>query len=132
MLNLLLDLDPDFHIIGKRYINVLQVCCHLVAMSSTCYNPFIYASLHSKVRMHLKGYLCSCHGTQARDTGDADVHGGTLISHCASRHTATYLGMVSKAPGPKHGTDLTVVVPLANEAQVMSVLHTDVTRSSEG
>lgn len=60
ILNLLLDLDPDFHIIGKRYINVLQVSCHLVAMSSACYNPFIYASLHSKVRMHLRGYLCPC------------------------------------------------------------------------
>ncbi|XP_078478605.1 prolactin-releasing peptide receptor-like [Lampetra planeri] len=60
VLNLLLDLDPDFHIIGKRYINVLQVSCHLMAMSSACYNPFIYASLHSKVRMHLKGYLRSC------------------------------------------------------------------------
>ncbi|KAM9318678.1 prolactin-releasing peptide receptor [Pholidichthys leucotaenia] len=66
VLNLLMDLDPDFHIIGKRYINVLQVCCHLVAMSSACYNPFIYASLHSKVRMHLKGYLCPCHNTQRR------------------------------------------------------------------
>ncbi|XP_054599355.1 prolactin-releasing peptide receptor isoform X2 [Nothobranchius furzeri] len=64
VLNLLLDLDPDFLIIGKRYINVLQVCCHLVAMSSACYNPFIYASLHSKVRMHLKGYLCPCHSRQ--------------------------------------------------------------------
>lgn len=64
MLNLLLDLDPDFHIIGKRYINVLQVCCHLVAMSSACYNPFIYASLHSKMRMHLKGYLCPCRNRQ--------------------------------------------------------------------
>ncbi|XP_014869161.1 PREDICTED: prolactin-releasing peptide receptor-like isoform X1 [Poecilia mexicana] len=60
VLNLLLDLDPEFLIIGKRYINVLQVCCHLVAMSSACYNPFIYASLHSKVRVHLKGYLCPC------------------------------------------------------------------------
>ncbi|XP_054650969.1 7 transmembrane receptor domain-containing protein [Dunckerocampus dactyliophorus] len=60
VLNLLLDLDPDCDIIGKRYINVLQVCCHLVAMSSACYNPFIYASLHSKVRMHLRGYLCPC------------------------------------------------------------------------
>lgn len=58
VLNLLLDLDPDFHMIGKRYINVVQVCCHLVAMSSACYNPFIYASLHSKVRIHLKGYFC--------------------------------------------------------------------------
>ncbi|XP_061636895.1 7 transmembrane receptor domain-containing protein [Phyllopteryx taeniolatus] len=58
VLNLLLDLDPDCDIIGKRYINILQVCCHLVAMSSACYNPFIYASLHSKVRKHLMGYLC--------------------------------------------------------------------------
>ncbi|XP_018557597.2 7 transmembrane receptor domain-containing protein [Lates calcarifer] len=64
VLNLLVDLDPDFHIIGKRYINVIQVCCHLVAMSSACYNPFIYASLHSKVRMHLKGYLCPCRSRQ--------------------------------------------------------------------
>ncbi|XP_075997614.1 prolactin-releasing peptide receptor [Genypterus blacodes] len=62
VLNLLLDLDPDFHIIGKRYVNILQICCHLVAMSSACYNPFIYASLHSKVRKHLKGYLCPCRG----------------------------------------------------------------------
>ncbi|XP_041851089.1 7 transmembrane receptor domain-containing protein [Melanotaenia boesemani] len=66
VLNLLLDLDSDFIIIGKRYINVLQVCCHLVAMSSACYNPFIYASLHSKVRMHLKGYLCPCRNRQKR------------------------------------------------------------------
>ncbi|CAB1453847.1 unnamed protein product [Pleuronectes platessa] len=65
VLNLLLDLDPNFHFIGKRYINVLQVCCHLVAMSSACYNPFIYASLHSKVRMHLKGYLCPCRKRQS-------------------------------------------------------------------
>ncbi|MEQ2225339.1 hypothetical protein ILYODFUR_016405 [Ilyodon furcidens] len=64
VLNLLLDLDPEFLIIGKRYINVLQVCCHLVAMSSACYNPFIYASLHSKVRMHLKGYLFNCQSRQ--------------------------------------------------------------------
>ncbi|XP_030007087.1 prolactin-releasing peptide receptor [Sphaeramia orbicularis] len=69
VLNLLLDLDPEFHIIDKRYINVLQVCCHLIAMSSACYNPFIYASLHSKVRMHLKRYLCSCHGRQEQTTG---------------------------------------------------------------
>ncbi|XP_059186637.1 7 transmembrane receptor domain-containing protein [Centropristis striata] len=65
VLNLLLDLDPDFHMIGKRYINVLQVCCHLVAMSSACYNPFIYASLHSKVRMHLRGYFFPCRNNQS-------------------------------------------------------------------
>ncbi|XP_068601238.1 7 transmembrane receptor domain-containing protein [Brachionichthys hirsutus] len=64
VLNLLLDLDPDFLIIDKRYVNILQICCHLVAMSSACCNPFIYASLHSKVRMHLRGYLCPCQPSQ--------------------------------------------------------------------
>ena len=122
MLNLLLDLDPDFHIIGKRYINLLQVCCHLVAMSSTCYNPFIYASLHSKVRKHLKGYLCYCRGPAApRDGGEGDVHGGTLTSQCASRHTNIYVGMTSKTPGPKPCPDRAGAPP-AGGAAAMSVL----------
>ncbi|CAL8361890.1 unnamed protein product [Merluccius merluccius] len=136
VLNLLLDLDPDFHIMGKHYINVLQVCCHLVAMSSTCYNPFIYASLHSKVRMHLKGYFCYCRrGSRAGDGGEGDVHGGTLISHCASRNTATYLGVMSKAPpGPhKHCcSDPTAARPTADESQPMSVLNAHAAQSSEG
>uniref|UniRef100_A0A8C5FKG1 G-protein coupled receptors family 1 profile domain-containing protein n=1 Tax=Gadus morhua TaxID=8049 RepID=A0A8C5FKG1_GADMO len=98
VLNLLLDLDPDFHITGKRYINLLQVCCHLVAMSSTCYNPFIYASLHSKVRQHLKGYLCYRRRRAAPREGGADVHGETLTSPCASSHTNVY-GAVRRTPG---------------------------------
>ncbi|XP_065277173.1 prolactin-releasing peptide receptor-like [Emys orbicularis] len=57
VLNLLRDLDPDFTLLGKRYINLAQVSCHLVAMSSACYNPFIYASLHRKCRAHLRGYV---------------------------------------------------------------------------
>uniref|UniRef100_A0A8C4W7Z2 Prolactin releasing hormone receptor n=1 Tax=Gopherus evgoodei TaxID=1825980 RepID=A0A8C4W7Z2_9SAUR len=55
VLNLLRDLDPDFTLLEKRYINLAQVSCHLVAMSSACYNPFIYASLHRKCRAHLRG-----------------------------------------------------------------------------
>ncbi|XP_078419480.1 prolactin releasing hormone 2 receptor [Cetorhinus maximus] len=49
--------DIDLNIIDKNYINVIQVSCHLVAMSSTCYNPFIYASLHSKFRVQLSNFL---------------------------------------------------------------------------
>ncbi|CAB1347607.1 unnamed protein product [Coregonus sp. 'balchen'] len=90
VLNLLLDLDPDYHIVGKRYVNVLQVCCHLVAMSSACYNPFIYASLHSKVWLHLKGYLCPC-----RSQGPP---GGQLLSRCTSRNPATCLSLLSEVP----------------------------------
>nr|XP_056703558.1 prolactin-releasing peptide receptor-like [Euleptes europaea] len=58
VLNLVRDLDPDFSILSKKYINVAQLSCHLVAMSSACYNPFIYASLHRKFRAHLRGYFC--------------------------------------------------------------------------
>ncbi|XP_067099370.1 prolactin releasing hormone 2 receptor [Osmerus mordax] len=54
VVNLIRDLDPDFSILGKSHVNLIQVCCHLLAMSSACYNPFIYASLHSK----FLSYLC--------------------------------------------------------------------------
>lgn len=96
VLNLLLDLDPDYHIVDKRYVNVLQVCCHLVAMSSACYNPFIYASLHSKVWLHLKGYLCPC-----RRQG---TPGGQLLSRCTSRNPATCLSLLSEVPAPAKET----------------------------
>ncbi|XP_036392516.1 7 transmembrane receptor domain-containing protein [Megalops cyprinoides] len=93
-LNLILDLDGDFRIVGKHYINVLQVSCHLVAMSSACYNPFIYASLHSKLRLHLRGYLRPRRRQQPSG----------LLSLHASRHNATCLSLVSELP-PKEGRD---------------------------
>ncbi|XP_063060816.1 7 transmembrane receptor domain-containing protein [Engraulis encrasicolus] len=68
VLNLMLDLDADFRFVDKHYLNVLQVSCHLLAMSSACYNPFIYASLHSKVRMHLRGYLWPCEPPSGKET----------------------------------------------------------------
>ncbi|XP_069771369.1 prolactin releasing hormone 2 receptor [Narcine bancroftii] len=55
MVNLIWDINEN--IIDKTYINVIQVSCHLVAMSSTCYNPFIYASLHDKFLFHLSNLL---------------------------------------------------------------------------
>nr|XP_020446772.1 prolactin-releasing peptide receptor-like [Monopterus albus] len=55
VVNLIHDLDTDFSILGKKYINVIQVSSHLFAMSSACYNPFIYASLHNKL------LSCLCH-----------------------------------------------------------------------
>uniref|UniRef100_A0A8C5GJV2 Prolactin-releasing peptide receptor-like n=1 Tax=Gouania willdenowi TaxID=441366 RepID=A0A8C5GJV2_GOUWI len=48
VVNLIRDLDTDFVIIGKKHVNIVQVSSHLLAMSSACYNPFIYASLHKK------------------------------------------------------------------------------------
>ncbi|XDV43373.1 hypothetical protein PO909_011862 [Leuciscus waleckii] len=54
VVNLIRDLDTDFAILSKNHVNVIQVSCHLLAMSSACYNPFIYASLHKK----FLSYLC--------------------------------------------------------------------------
>ncbi|XP_062408000.1 7 transmembrane receptor domain-containing protein [Sardina pilchardus] len=87
VLNLLVDLDGDFRFVDKHYLNVLQVSCHLVAMSSACYNPFIYASLHSKMRLHLRRYLWPC-----RDGG-----GMTLLSRCTSRNPNNCLSLMSEA-----------------------------------
>ncbi|XP_061429753.1 prolactin-releasing peptide receptor-like [Lethenteron reissneri] len=51
--NLIHDFDAQVVIIDKRYFNVVQLSCHWLAMSSTCYNPFIYASLHDKFKAEL-------------------------------------------------------------------------------
>lgn len=57
VVNLIRDMDEEFAILDKRYVNVIQVSCHVVAMSSACFNPFIYASLHDKFRLHIRNYL---------------------------------------------------------------------------
>ncbi|XP_060113747.1 prolactin-releasing peptide receptor-like [Heteronotia binoei] len=83
VLNLVRDLDPNFAILSKRYINVAQVSCHFVAMTSACYNPFIYASLHRKFRAHLRSYFCR--GKDGRgesvhaDSCNARVRGTTAV-----------------------------------------------------
>ncbi|XP_062433653.1 prolactin-releasing peptide receptor-like [Rhea pennata] len=57
VVNFIRDIDEEFTILDKRYVNVIQISCHLIAMSSACYNPFIYASLHDKFRFHLSKYF---------------------------------------------------------------------------
>lgn len=57
VVNFIRDIDEEFTILDKRYVNVIQVSCHLMAMSSACYNPFIYASLHDKFWFHLSSYF---------------------------------------------------------------------------
>ncbi|KAF7251782.1 Prolactin-releasing peptide receptor [Varanus komodoensis] len=57
VVNLIRDIDEEFAILDKRYINVIQVTCHVIAMSSACFNPFIYASLHDKFRLYIQHYF---------------------------------------------------------------------------
>uniref|UniRef100_A0A8D0G7Q9 G-protein coupled receptors family 1 profile domain-containing protein n=1 Tax=Sphenodon punctatus TaxID=8508 RepID=A0A8D0G7Q9_SPHPU len=57
VINLIRDIDEEFIILDKRYVNLIQVSCHVIAMSSACYNPFIYASLHDKFKFHISNYF---------------------------------------------------------------------------
>ncbi|KAM4625876.1 prolactin releasing hormone 2 receptor [Polymixia lowei] len=69
VVNLLRDLDTDFSILGKDYVNVIQVSSHMLAMSSTCYNPFIYASLHDKFLSYLCHHFLSLWRGKRRQRG---------------------------------------------------------------
>lgn len=49
--------DIDIHLINKRYFLLIQLLCHLCAMSSSCCNPFLYAWLHDRFRAELRKML---------------------------------------------------------------------------
>ncbi|XP_053160949.1 prolactin-releasing peptide receptor [Hemicordylus capensis] len=46
--------DININAIDPYYFSLAQLFCHWFAMSSTCYNPFIYAWLHDSFREELK------------------------------------------------------------------------------
>ncbi|XP_028319035.1 prolactin-releasing peptide receptor-like [Gouania willdenowi] len=46
--------DIDINLINKRYFLLIQLLCHLCAMSSSCCNPFLYAWLHDRFRAELR------------------------------------------------------------------------------
>lgn len=56
--NVLRDIDID--LIDKRYFLLIQLLCHLCAMSSSCCNPFLYAWLHNRFRAELRK-MFTCH-----------------------------------------------------------------------
>ncbi|XP_056249959.1 prolactin releasing hormone 2 receptor [Seriola aureovittata] len=95
VVNLIRDLDTDFSILGKNYINVIQVSSHLFAMSSACYNPFIYASLHDKFLSYLCRHILSRRRGKGKDQGR--VSSILTMSHRMPRlHNST---IVADFPG---------------------------------
>ncbi|KAI3367700.1 hypothetical protein L3Q82_026540 [Scortum barcoo] len=88
VVNLIRDLDTDFSILGKNYVNIIQVSSHLFAMSSTCYNPFIYASLHDKFLSCLCHHFLSRRRRKGKDRGQGSSV--LTLSHRVPRlHTST-------------------------------------------
>ncbi|XP_035466365.2 prolactin releasing hormone 2 receptor [Scophthalmus maximus] len=94
VVNLIRDLDTDFSILGKNYVNVIQVSSHLFAMSSACYNPFIYASLHNR----FLSYLCRHFLFWRRGYGKDWCQGSSILkmSKVTRLHTST---IVAELPG---------------------------------
>ncbi|KAK2826030.1 hypothetical protein Q5P01_020244 [Channa striata] len=84
VVNLIHDLDTDFSILGKNYVNIIQVSSHLFAMSSACYNPFIYASLHDKLLSYMCHHFLSWRKGKGMDRGQ----GSSIVtrSHRMTRH----------------------------------------------
>lgn len=90
--NLIWDIDKS--IFDKTYLEVIQVSCHLVAMSSTCYNPFIYASLHNKFRLHLSNLL-----TRNRKQGSSTMSSQNFrLNTCTSLEVSTVTDSKQKRP----------------------------------
>ncbi|XP_020340092.1 prolactin-releasing peptide receptor-like [Oncorhynchus nerka] len=52
--------DIDIRLINKRHFLLIQLMCHLCAMSSSCCNPFLYAWLHDRFRAELRK-MFTCH-----------------------------------------------------------------------
>ncbi|KAJ9594924.1 hypothetical protein L9F63_013784 [Diploptera punctata] len=57
--NVLQDIFPEIN--GYRYINIIWFCCDWLAMSNSCYNPFIYGIYNEKFKreFQLRFGLCS-------------------------------------------------------------------------
>lgn len=45
-----------------QYINMIWFCCHMLAMSNSCYNPFIYLLCNEKFKKELRLKLKCCLG----------------------------------------------------------------------
>ncbi|XP_076373179.1 tachykinin-like peptides receptor 99D [Tachypleus tridentatus] len=50
--NLLQDIFPQIN--NYKYINVIWFCCHWLAMSNSCYNPFIYAIYNERFKREFR------------------------------------------------------------------------------
>lgn len=98
VVNLIRDLDTDFSILGKNYVNIIQVSSHLLAMSSTCYNPFIYASLHNKFLSYLCRHLLSRWRRKGKDGGQGSSV-LTMSHRVLRRHTSSMLAGLPAAGG---------------------------------
>ncbi|XP_056136482.1 G-protein coupled receptor 83 [Lampris incognitus] len=84
--------------------NVLYFCFHWLAMSSTCYNPFIYCCLNPIFRQELRVLFSICRRRRQVRVGDVpDNHAATAFAPhhrtaCPDNHESSRPSHVSSQP----------------------------------
>ncbi|XP_065585258.1 G-protein coupled receptor 83-like isoform X3 [Cyrtonyx montezumae] len=92
--------------LGIKTKNSLYFALHWFAMSSTCYNPFIYCWLNESFRAELRAVLCMCQHTP----GPPDTAQPPAATSC---HKAWGEQVGRKGPS-SHSICSTVLIPTAN------------------
>ncbi|XP_067000819.2 RYamide receptor-like [Anabrus simplex] len=92
--NVLQDIYPQIN--GYRYINIIWFCCDWLAMSNSCYNPFIYGIYNEKFKREFRVRLRLCSrrcwpstdpgGSLARELSDLDKF-SVRYNHSTSFHS---------------------------------------------
>ncbi|KAL3210068.1 hypothetical protein MRX96_037415 [Rhipicephalus microplus] len=78
--NLLAEIYPAIN--SYRYINVIWFCMHWLAMSNSCYNPFIYAIYSEKFSAEFKARMSCC---LKRKFEDSAFMASSIISQVSFR-----------------------------------------------
>ncbi|XP_049942745.1 tachykinin-like peptides receptor 99D [Schistocerca serialis cubense] len=71
--NLLQDIYPQIN--GYHYINIIWFCCDWLAMSNSCYNPFVYGIYNEKFQREFRLRLRGC-CRQLRPSAEVSEAGG--------------------------------------------------------
>ncbi|XP_077992229.1 prolactin-releasing peptide receptor-like [Glandiceps talaboti] len=120
--------DINVNLIDSTYFNVTFLFCHILAMSSTCYNPFIYAWLHSKFHGKVKNILpCWRRSHGKNDVVILNIHcnhdknsdsSERKLATISSQEVATFHSQ--NGHNLPHSSEFTTTTPSRNESSQLN------------
>lgn len=78
------DLDPSIY--NQPHMNIVWVCFHWLAMSHSCYNPFVYFGMNKRFRNSLKKVLKLCHILKLSPGDDLSFQAVSVDGEGSSMH----------------------------------------------